>query len=271
VTVRARAVVSACGSLHTPVLLSRSGITSKALGKHLRLHPVLVIWGQFDEQVRPWEGMLSSTFSDQDADMDGRGYGVKYEHVAIPPSILLSFSPWRGGRQHAELMQALPYTGGLGVLLRDHGVGEVRTGRDGEPIVRYKLTPEDVGHMRRGVRGAAQVVEAMDARRVFSSHSKWVAYEPGAKGNLDSFMTDADACGWGAGQAQMVSFHIMGSARMGGSPTDSVCDPTGQVWDTPGLYVFDGSAFPTASGVNPMVTIEALAHMNARALAAKLG
>ncbi|MEA2401494.1 MAG: hypothetical protein QOK00_1897 [Thermoleophilaceae bacterium] len=271
VTVRARAVVSACGSLHTPVLLSRSGVTSKALGKHLRLHPVLVVWGQFDEQVRPWEGMLSSTYSDQDKDMDGRGYGVKYEHVAIPPSILLSFSPWRGGRDHAELMQALPYTSGLGALLRDHGVGEVRTGRDGQPIVRYKLTPDDVQHMRRGVRGAAQVVEAMGARRIYSSHSKWVAYEPGVKGDLDTFMRDADACGWGAGQAQLVSFHIMGSARMGASPADSVCDPTGQVWDTPGLYVFDASAFPTASGVNPMVTIEALAHMNARALAAELG
>jgi choline dehydrogenase-like flavoprotein len=253
------------------VLLSRSGVTSKALGKHLRLHPVLVVWGQFDEQVRPWEGMLSSTYSDQDKDMDGRGYGVKYEHVAIPPSILLSFSPWRGGRDHAELMQALPYTSGLGALLRDHGVGEVRTGRDGQPIVRYKLTPDDVQHMRRGVRGAAQVVEAMGARRIYSSHSKWVAYEPGVKGDLDSFMRDADACGWGAGQAQLVSFHIMGSARMGASPADSVCDPTGQVWDTPGLYVFDASAFPTASGVNPMVTIEALAHMNARALAAELG
>ena len=271
VTVRARAVVSACGALHTPTLLSRSGIRAKALGKHLRLHPVMVIWGQFDEEVRPWEGMLSSTYSDQDSDMDGRGYGVKYEHVATPPSILLSFSPWRGGRQHAELMQALPYTGGLGVLLRDHGVGEVRTGRDGEPIVRYKLAPDDVEHMRRGVRGAAQVLEAMDARRVYSSHSKWVGYEPGTKGNLDSFMADADACGWGAAQAQLLSFHIMGSARMGGSRADSVCDPNGQVWDTPGLYVFDGSAFPTASGVNPMVTIEALAHMNARGLAAKLG
>ena len=270
VTVRARAVVSACGALHTPSLLARSGVASKALGKHLRLHPVLVIWGQFDEQVRPWEGMLSSTYSDQDMDMDGNGYGVKYEHVAIPPSILLSFSPWRGGREHAELMQALPYTGGVGVLLRDHGVGEVRTGRDGEPVVRYKLTPADVEHMRRGVRGGAQVVEAMDARRVFSSHSKWVAYEPGTRGDLDSFMGAADACGWGAGQAQLVSFHIMGSARMGASPDDSVCDPTGQVWGTPGLYVLDGSAFPTASGVNPMVTIEALAHMNASALAAKL-
>ena len=223
-----------------------------------------------DEEIRPWEGMLASTYSDQDMDMDGRGYGVKYGHVATPPSILLSFSPWRGGRQHAELMQALPYTGGLRVLLRDHGVGEVRTGRDGEPIVRYRLTPADVEPMRRGLRGAAQVVEAMGARRVYSSHSKWVAYEPGVKGDLDGFMRDADACGWAAGQAQTVSFHIMGSARMGGSPADSVCDPTGQVWGTPWLYVFDASAFPTASGVNPIVTIEALAHMNARALAAKL-
>jgi long-chain-alcohol oxidase len=270
VTVRARAVVSACGALHTPVLLARSGITSKALGKNLRLHPVLVVWGQFDEEVRPWEGMMSSTFSDQNADMDGLGYGVKYEHVATPPSILLSFSPWRGGRHHAELMQAMPYTGGLGVLLRDRGVGEVRCGRDGEPIVRYKLSPEDVDHLRRGTRGAAQVVEAMGARRIYSSHSKWVAYEPGVRGDLDSFMRDADACGWGAGQAQIVSFHIMGSARMGGSPDSSVCDPTGQVWDIPGLNVCDGSAFPTASGVNPMVTIEALAHMNARGIAAKL-
>jgi long-chain-alcohol oxidase len=271
VTVKARAVVSACGSLHTPVLLSRSGVRSRALGKNLRLHPVLVVWGQMEEEIRPWEGMLASTFSDHDADMDGRGYGVKYEHVATPPSILLSFSPWRGGHHHAQLMQALSYTAGCGVLLRDHGAGEVRTGRDGEPIVRYRLTPEDVTNMRRGIRGAAQIVETMGARRIFSSQAKWVAYEPGRRGDLGSFMRDADACGWGAGQAQVVSFHIMGSARMGGSPIDSVCDPTGQVWSTPGLYVLDGSALPTASGVNPMVTIEALAHMNARGLAARLG
>ena len=133
-----------------------------------------------------------------------------------------------------------------------------------------KLTPVDVEHMRRGVRGAASVIEAMGARRVYSSHSKWVTYEPGTRGDLDGFMRDADACGWGAGQAQIVSFHIMGSARMGRTAADSVCDPSGQVWDTPGLYLLDGSAFPTASGVNPMVTIESLAHMNARALAAKL-
>lgn len=270
VTVRSRAVVSAAGALHTPALLARSGLRSKALGKHLRLHPVMVVWGQMDEEVRPWEGMLSATFSDEHADLHD-GYGVKYEHVAIPPSILLSFSPWRGGRAHQELMQALPYTAGIGILLRDHGVGEVRTGRDGEPVVHYRLTSEDVDHLRTGIAGGAELVEAMGARRIYSSSAKWVAYDPGRRGDRDSFMHDADACGWGPGQAQPVSFHLMGGARMGGSETDSVFDPSGQAWAARELFVCDGSAFPTATGVNPMVTIEALAHMNARGIAEKLG
>jgi long-chain-alcohol oxidase len=69
----------------------------------------------------------------------------------------------------------------------------------------------------------------------------------------------------------MVSFHIMGSARMGGSPAGSACDPEGQTWEVRDLVVCDGSAFPTSSGVNPMVSIEAVAHMNASRLAARLG
>jgi choline dehydrogenase-like flavoprotein len=62
----------------------------------------------------------------------------------------------------------------------------------------------------------------------------------------------------------------MGSARMGGSPTTSACDPNAQTWDVRDLYVLDGSAFPTASGVNPQISIQAIAHMGARALAARL-
>ena len=270
VTVRARAVISAAGALHTPALLARSGVRSKALGKHLRLHPVMVVWGQTEEEVRPWEGMLASTFSDHHADLDGNGYGLKYEHVALPPSILLYFSPWRGGRAHQELMQALPFTAGIGILLRDHGRGEVRVGRDGEPVVRYAFTDEDIRHLRIGTWGAAQLTEAMGAKLIYSSHSKWVAYEPGRRGDRTTFLDDADACGWGPGQSQPVSFHIMGSARMGGSEHDSVCDPSGQTWNVRDLYVCDASAFPTATGANPMVTIEALAHMNARGLAARL-
>ena len=62
----------------------------------------------------------------------------------------------------------------------------------------------------------------------------------------------------------------MGSARMGGSPDSSAASPTGETWDVRNLVIADGSAFPTASGVNPMVTIEAIAHLNARKLAERL-
>jgi choline dehydrogenase-like flavoprotein len=91
------------------------------------------------------------------------------------------------------------------------------------------------------------------------------------KRQREQFMADADHAGYGAGQVHLGSFHIMGSARMGGSPADSACDPSGQTWDVRDLYVCDGSAFPTASGVNPMITIEAVAHKIARGMAAKLG
>ena len=83
-------------------------------------------------------------------------------------------------------------------------------------------------------------------------------------------MRDGDACGYGAGRIQLGSFHIMGSARMGSSPATSACDPNAQTWDVRDLYVHDGSAFPTASGVNPQISIQAIAHMGARALADRL-
>ncbi|MDP9136518.1 MAG: GMC family oxidoreductase, partial [Actinomycetota bacterium] len=148
--------------------------------------------------------------------------------------------------------------------------GEVRVGRDGEPVVRYRLSSFDRDNLRTGLDGAAQILEAARAKRIFSSHSAWVSYDPGSDGDRHRFMRDADRCGWAAGQVSMASFHIMGSARMGGTPSTSACSPAGETWDARDLVVCDASTFPSASGVNPMVSIEAIAHMNAGALAARL-
>jgi long-chain-alcohol oxidase len=270
VTVRSRAVVAACGSLHTPALLRRSGLGNANIGRHLTLHPVAVVFGVYEEEVRPWEGTMQALYSDQHRDLDN-GYGVKYETGPTQPHLALGFVPWRGGRAHRELMEALPFTAPLGVLVRDRDGGEVRVGRDGQPVVHYHLSDYDLAHLRVGLEGAAQIHEAAGAKRIYSSHARWVAYEPGRDGDRARFMADADAAGYGPGQCPLGSFHIMGSARMGGSPATAACDPTGQTWDVRDLVVCDGSAFPTASGVNPMVSIEAVAHMNARALAARLG
>ena len=270
VTVRARAVACAAGALHTPALMVRSGIDSPAVGKNLMLHPVLITWGIFDEEVRPWEGTIGATFSDELLNL-GEGYGVKYEHAANPPSLLAVFAPWRGARQSAELMQALRYTAGFGALQRARDAGEVVVGSDGLPVPRWALSDFDRDVMRRGLDGAARILEAAGARRIYTSHAGWVSYEPGGDGGRESLLEAADRCGWGPGQVTLGSFHLMGTARMGRSRGDSVCDANGEAWDVKGLYVVDGAVLPTNLGVNPMVTIEAAAHKIARGVAARLG
>ena len=70
---------------------------------------------------------------------------------------------------------------------------------------------------------------------------------------------------------RMFAAHQMGTCRMGADPNTSVAGPTGELHDTPGVWIGDASAFPTASGTNPMITIMALAHRTAEQLAAAAG
>ncbi len=53
--------------------------------------------------------------------------------------------------------------------------------------------------------------------------------------------------------------HLMGGCRMGDDPGDSVVNKDGRSWSIPNLWVCDGSLFPTSGGVNPSLTIQALA------------
>ena len=64
IRVRARAVVVACGAIHTPALLVRSGLRNRSIGENLHLHPVTLVAGEFDEPTHPWEGSLQARYSD---------------------------------------------------------------------------------------------------------------------------------------------------------------------------------------------------------------
>ena len=122
----------------------------------------------------------------------------------------------------------------------------------------------------RGIVGAAEISEAAGATEVFSPHSRPVSFEPGRRGSVKQFSAEALAAGYAPGRVGMAALHIMGTARMGGDPAQSATNPDGATWDVPNLVVADASCFPSASGVNPMVSIEAIAHMNATRLAARL-
>ncbi len=260
VQLRARAVVAAAGAIETPALLLRSGLRNPNVGRGLRLHPATAVFGIFDEEIRPWEGTMQALYSDQHRHLDG-GYGIKYETVPAHPALLTAAVPWDGAAEHARLMASLPRLSGIAVIPRDRGSGRVRIGRDGEPIVTYRLAADDERHLATGVDGAGRILSAAGAREVFSANARLQPF-------IDGF--PAGAFRFGPGRGALYSFHIMGSARMGGSPATSAANASGETWEVPNLVVADGSAFPTASGVNPMITIEAIAHLNASRLAEKL-
>ena len=269
VKVRCRTVVVACGALHTPALLLRSGLRNAHIGKNLHLHPVSNVCGVFDEEIRPWEGTMQAIYSDQHRQLSGN-YGVKYETTALQPVIGVAVLPWREVRQYRSLLENLAKTVGIGVLLRDHGSGQVTVDGDGNPVAHYTLSDFDRQHLRTGFLGAARILEAAGARLIFSPHTRWCSYQPGRAGSVDSFASAMDAAGWNAARLALFSFHMMGSARMGGSAATSATNPEGETWEVRDLYVMDGSSFPSASGVNPMISIEAIAHRNAAILAGRL-
>ncbi|HXV71034.1 MAG TPA: GMC family oxidoreductase [Acidimicrobiia bacterium] len=268
--VRARAVVLAAGALHTPAILLRSGLGGKATGRYLRLHPVTAVWARFAQRVEPWTGILQTRYSDEFADLDGEGYGFKFETAPIHPLFPAAFIGWEDGASFKRDVIGLAHLDVGGILLRDKGHGRVEVRKDGTPVWKYALSKIDQRHAREGVKRAAQMYAAAGAEEILTSTTRPVRWRPGSGSDLDEFVAGVDAIGYGSNQTTYFTFHQMGSARMGSDPDDSVVGPDNQAHDVPGLYVMDGSCFPTSSGVNPMLSIASIAHRGATLLAADL-
>lgn len=265
-TVRARTVVISAGAIETPALLLRSGWRRPA-GDHLHLHPVTAVWGRFGEAVRPWTGTIQALYSDQFADLD-ENYGCKFETTGIHPLFLGFAQAWSGAEQFDQAMRQLPHLSVIGILMRDRGAGRVAINRDGAPVVHYQVSGYDRRHFRHGVEGAARVFQAAGAREISSSQNRPVVFDPRAPGSLEKWMSSVDQVGYGPNQTTYFSWHQMGSCRMGRSPDTSVVNGRGETHAVQGVYIADASLFPSASGVNPMITIAALAHSIAQPLAA---
>jgi choline dehydrogenase-like flavoprotein len=266
VTVRAKAVVVAAGAVHSPALLLRSGVALPALGRHLALHPATAVLAEMNEDVRPWTGTVQAHYSDQFADLDS-GFGFKLETAPVHPSLQALAAPWESAAGHRERMAKLPRTALVGILLRDRFGGRVRADREGAPVIDYGLSRYDRAHLRRAIAAAAEVLEAAGAREIWLPLARTVTYKPGSQHARADWLRRVDAAGWGPNELLLVTFHQMASCRMGASARTSVVDAEHRVWGIRGLYVADASTFPSASGVNPMLTVMAIAHRAAAVMA----
>jgi choline dehydrogenase-like flavoprotein len=251
--VRAAVVVVACGGLGTPRLLMLSASpthpnglanSSGLVGKNLMTHVQSFAVGLFSDAVEGWHGSWGGTVSTrQFYETDSarpyqRGFIMSGCRGWSPLNLALQVAPWGpghhaalDGRLNHEIVmylcgEDLPEESNRVVLDWDHqdqfGLPGVRTW--------YTLSDNSKALGNDMIAHAHQVLEAAGATSVrdFGLSPIW---------------------GW----------HLLGTARMGSNPGDSVVDAFNRAHDVPNLYIVDGSSLPTSGGVNPTATIQALA------------
>ncbi len=270
VTIRSKYVVVAAGSIHTPALLMRSGLSNANIGANLHLHPVTVTYGLFDEPIAGWQGPPMTRLSRQFTNLDGHGYGVRLETAPVHPGLAAATFPWESGATHKRMMSNLYTMSNIIAITRDRHGGRVTLNARGEPLLHYKLHPFDAAHLLKGLVESLRVHIAAGAKEVSSPHNRQMLYRPADGGSLDDFLHQVEARGLHSNAYSLFSAHQMSSCRIGGDSATGALDPAGQSYEVRNLYVADGSVLPTASGVNPMVSIMATAHFLAQRIKSRM-
>jgi choline dehydrogenase-like flavoprotein len=167
-------------------------------------------------------------------------------------------------------------------MTRDRDTGRVYPDPvSGRPRVDYRTSTFDAAHTLEGVLALAKICYITGATEIhaFLSRTEPFIRQPSSS-PIDLGVTDPAFAAWldhvravgnAPPYAPFGSAHQMGTCRMSSHAGAGVVDPRGKVWGTEGLYVADASVFPSASGVNPMVTNMAIADWIARAVSKDLG
>jgi choline dehydrogenase-like flavoprotein len=269
VTVRAPRVVVACGALESPALLLRSGVGGPAVGQNLRLHPSSVVGGAYGTDQEAWWGAPQAGLCDEFADT-GDGYGFLIETAQYAPGLIGSATPWISAADHKQRMEDFRFTANFISLTRDRGAGQVSVDANGESMPMYPVTDElDLENLKNGIEVQVRLHEAAGAHQIGPLAEGAPTWRRGD--DLETFIGAVKRIPFRAGGYKLFSAHQMGTCRMGEDPQTSVAGPWGELHDTKGVWIGDGSAFPTSSGTNPMVSIMALAHRTAEAMAQNAG
>ena len=267
ITVRAQRVVVAAGAIQTPALLLRSGLRHPQLGRNLHLHPTVAVAAHYPHPMHSWHGPSMSVVNDNFTRLHGTNFGAKLETPPTHPGLLAMVLPWRSGEQHRQMLNAADHLGSFIVLTRDRDGGRVRVDKHGAPLIDYQLSKFDRGNMLAGVRAAAEIHVAAGAHTVYLPHGTLPTLRTqGGQLTNPELLAALPRLSWRPNRFGLYSAHQMSTCRLGGQVATHPLRPNGETVEVRGLYVADGSAFPACSGVNPMLTIMALAHYTAQGM-----
>jgi choline dehydrogenase-like flavoprotein len=242
--------ILAAGARHTPGILKRSWLRARAIGRNLTVHPNAKVVGIFDDVVNPWWGAHQTH---QIHDFLEEGILIGY---AVPPPGVLAGGMPGIGEQNAEIMSLYNHMFPVGCLIEDTSTGKVVLGPDREPQMLYSLSQRDTATTHEGVAKICELLFAAGAKRCLLPFADLTEIRsPDDIRRIRSRPVNPRGI-------ELMTVHIMGSARMALDSRNGATDAFGRVFDIPGLYVADASLFPSPVGVNPQETIAALVTRN---------
>jgi hypothetical protein len=210
-------------------------------------------------------------------DLDGRGHGVKIQSLSMMPSVGLPVFPWRNGLDYKLFAASFNHSTSFITLTKDRDSGRVYPDPADERVrIDYTVSTIDLKHIVEGLIASAKIAYISGAKEFHTPYRDMPPFIRPNSSNPEApeGINDTALEKWIAELRQksplnperafFASAHQMGTCRMGKSPKSSVVGPDCQVWGAEGLYVVDASVFPSASGVNPMVTNMAIADWASR-------
>jgi choline dehydrogenase-like flavoprotein len=259
-SVRARrAVIVAGGAFGTPELLLRSGLRSASgeLGRNLRIHPACWVGARFDEEVRGWDGVMQSYAVDE-----WKSQGLLLEATFTPLAFGGHWMPGVGDA-YQERLANYASVASTGVHLSDSSRGRVGIASDGSLRITYRLTADDAARLAFGIARAAELYYAAGATEVYPQIA-------GIPILTRSRINDIEVSQPSARRLRLEAFHPLGTARMNADPARGVVGTDGAVHGYERLYIADASLFCSSIGVNPMMTVIAMASRVAKGLTTTL-
>lgn len=225
-TFKAKKIMLGGGAIGNSRLLLNSGFGKRipALGHNFYTHPQYMVLGLYDKEINAQKGPLQSFKS---YDPNFRLKGFKLENVFAPPVAISMLVP-KFGKLHQSKMKRITQMACIEVAIRDTNPGTITVNGQGRAVVKKELNEVDEQRKQAGMNAIYSIFGTTGAKEVI----------PGEFG---------------------IGLHLMGGCNMGTDGGRSVTAPDFSLHGHKNIIVADSSVFPDAPGINPSLTIMALA------------
>jgi len=250
VTLKAKVVVLAASAVGSAALALASDLPDPEgqLGRGLRLHPGAAVAGFFDQRIDGFYGIPQSYECTELLDFGEKSDRRVWITTAFAHPIGAAASLPGFGAAHMTLLRRYAHMAVLTAMVHDETEGHV-TLEEGDPKLHYAISAGDREQLARGLHASARILFAAGAREVVLASIPALRLTRPA--DVDRITTDVV----GPHKLPLLSVHPMGTLRFGEDPKKSVVKSTGEHHNIRGLFVLDGSIFPTSIGVPPQISI----------------